>query len=103
MAYFHKLPDKISVVWKRDGKFIIGWVETGDNKFVTQAESASEFINIINDSILIIFEIPEKYHQILRKTKSFLPPEDQVKMLNDLSVPGAKIKFEKNEKVFSLA
>src|SRR3989344_7851243 len=101
-AYFHKLPDGISVDWKRDGKFIIGKVQAGDFEFMTQGKTAEQFVDMVNDAVLTVFDIPRDYVDILREVKSYNPPEDAWRSLCDQSVKKSYIAIKKDTKQPSL-
>lgn len=85
-ACFHKLPESIQVRWKRDEKFIIGKVKAGENSFVTQGIDADEFIEMVNDAVLTVNNIPKSYFDSLRSAgKAYKPNSEQQKLLNDIN------------------
>jgi len=94
-AYFDKLPNRIKVKWFRDGKFIIGEIEAEGDKFLTQATSANEFIEMVNDTLFAFYEIPSEYINDLLQYKRFVPPESALELLRDGSIRNSKISFEK--------
>ncbi|MBU1037154.1 hypothetical protein KKF32_03910 [Patescibacteria group bacterium] len=94
-AYFNRLPDIIQVEWFRDGKFIIGKINAEGEEFLTQAFSAEEFVKMVNDTLLAVYEIPKEYFDVLLKVKRFVPDEDQYKRLNDVAIIKSNIDFEK--------
>ena len=77
-AHYHKLPDNITVGWFRDGKFIIGKIKAEGHEYMTQAISAKEFVQMVNDTIFAVYEIPEKYF-----FNKFEPSKEEFGELND--------------------
>lgn len=97
-AYFHKLPNNIQVEWFRDGNYIIGNVTAGDRKFVTQGMDAEDFIKMVNESVVLAFDIPQDYINLILKNKLFLPPIEEKKKLGDLSVKRSSFGFVNSKK-----
>lgn len=93
MAYWHKLPQRIQVEWLRSGKFIIGKIDADGTKLITQAVSAKEFVDMVNEAVLAAYDIPEQYFEVL-KGKRFEPTPEQFKKLNDLAVKKSNISFD---------
>jgi hypothetical protein len=102
-AYFHRLPDDLEVSWFRDGKFIIGNIKAGENKFVTQGLDAEDFIDMVNDAVITVFGVPKQYYDAIRQTHTYIPPKQQLEQLRNASVKKATIFLEKNKKVAQLA
>jgi hypothetical protein len=94
IAYFNRLPETIAVSWFRDEKFIIGTVEADDVSFMTQAHTAKEFVEMVNDGLLAAFEIPVEYYAALT-AKEFRPSADEFKKLNDGSTKKSSLRFTK--------
>jgi arsenate reductase-like glutaredoxin family protein len=85
-AYFHKLPERIQVKWFRDGKFIVGVIRIEEHEYKTQALSADEFIEMVNDTLYTVYEIPNECINILSKIKRFLPSPDEFNKLKDNAI-----------------
>jgi len=85
-ANFNKLPDKIEITWFRDGKYIIGNIKTEDNTYITQAVSADEFVEMVNDTLLAAYEIPKNCINIIRNIKKFVPTKEQFAELNNIAI-----------------
>ena len=85
-ANFHKLPVEIQVRWFRDGKYIIGTIEADGHKYKTQALSADEFIEMVNDTLYTVYEIPNNCINILSKIKRFYPKKEEIEKLNNSSI-----------------
>ena len=102
-AYYHRLPNDIEVKWFRDGDFIVGKIKAGDSEYMTQGRSADDFVDMVNDSIITVFDIPSSYYDLLRQTHTYLPDGDQMHKLRNASVKNSVISFEKNEKVVQVA
>lgn len=92
LAYFHRLPDTIEVDWQRDGGFIIGRVRAGEHRFCTQGRNAREFIEMVNDAIYAVFDIPEAYSGTL---KSYAPNHEDMQKLADGSIPAHAFNLKK--------
>jgi len=94
-AYFHRLPNRIQVDWFRDGAFIIGNIFADGNKYMTQALSANEFIEMVNDTLLAVYNIPIEYQKELLKYKKFRPSIEQYNELNNIAIKKSSLQFEK--------
>ena len=94
-AYFSKLPDRISVKWGRDGKYIVGKINADGQEFMTQAKSAREFVYMVNDALFAVYEIPEEYLDVLQSRKSFTPNAREFEKLNNAAVKESSMNFEK--------
>jgi hypothetical protein len=95
-AYFFKLPDTIEVNWKRDGDFIIGKVVAGNNKFTTQGKSPEDFMEMVNDAIYTVFDIPLEYINEIKKVRTYNPPQEAIDQLKNLSIQGNTLSLSKN-------
>jgi len=96
-AYSLKLPNIIQVRWFRDGKFIIGEIEADGYKFMTQGRNAKEFIEMVNDALFAVYEIPEDYIDLLSKTHKFEPNEQAKSLLMDKSILRSEFGIKKLE------
>lgn len=103
VAYFNRLPDNIEVRWRRDGKFIIGNVVANGKKFMTQGLNADEFIEMVNDAVITVFNIPENYVDVINKSKAYSPTEEEYKKLNDNRISHSSFGFKKREDALALA
>jgi len=97
-ALWNKLPKEIHVEWVRDGRHLVGKVRADDFTFMTQAESAEEFVEMVNDSLFAVYEIPKKYFRFF-SDRRFVPNKKQFKRLNDASVRKSKMGFYKKKLV----
>lgn len=97
-AYFHRLPDRVDVQWFRDGNYIIGRIETGGDACMTQAISAREFVEMVNDSVFAAYGIPVEYFDVLR-SKRFIPTRDEFEKLNDAAIRKSTLRLEKGNLV----
>lgn len=103
LAYYHRLPKNISVRWQRDGKFIVGEVSDGERTFVTQGRNPEEFIEMVNDALLTVHNIPRQYQDVVRLAKTYAPPLQVRQQLADSTVLTANFSSQKDEKVLQLA
>ncbi|MEK7643979.1 MAG: hypothetical protein AAB390_01605 [Patescibacteria group bacterium] len=85
-AYFHKIPNNIQVEWFRDGDFIIGNVTAGDKKFITQGLNTDDFVRMVNESLVVVYDIPQNYTDLILKNKPFAPSVEERKKLDDISI-----------------
>ncbi len=100
IAYFNRLPDSIEVEWKRDGNFFVGRVKAGEYEFVTQGRNAREFIDTVNSSVSIVYDIPRRYIDLMMKVKTYLPADPrQLEALNQLAGAPGKLFLSKNKKL----
>jgi hypothetical protein len=87
LAYFNKLPDSIEVSWFRSDGFIVGKVVAGENEFMTQGKNPRDFIDMVNDGVVMVNRIPESYRGAISRAHSYSPPReaiDQLKITNRL-------------------
>lgn len=96
-AYFFRLPEKVEVGWFRDGNYIVGKVKTDKKEFMTQGVNPQDFIEMVNDAIYTVSNIPEDYIDILRKVKTYSPPPQEKKKLEDLNIKKSFISLEKQK------
>ncbi len=95
IAYFHRLPDKIRVHWFRDDDFIIGTIEVdGEKPFMTQGYTAREFVEMVNEAIFVVYEIPEEYFNALG-AKKFVPSCEEFERLNNAAIQNSTLQLEK--------
>lgn len=85
-AYFNRLPNEIRVSWFRDDGMIVGKVNAGSKEFMTQGVNADDFIKMVNQSIVTVFNIPEDYFDIVSQTKTYSPKPSERQLLEDRSV-----------------
>lgn len=93
-AYYNRLPDSLQVNWFKDGKYIIGEIEAEGEKFMTQAVSAKEFVEMVNDALFVAYKIPEEYFDALLASKKFIPTKEQFEALDNIAVTKSKIEFK---------
>ncbi len=101
-AYYYRLPDTISVRWQRDGKFIVGEVSDGKHTFVTQGRNTDEFVEMVNDALLTIYNIPRQYQDVVRLAKTYEPPLEVRKQLEDTTILTANFSSHKDENILQL-
>jgi hypothetical protein len=93
-AYWNKLPQGIEVSWFRDGKYIVGHINAEGNRFMTQGRNADEFIDMVNDAVFSVYEIPQEYFGIL-SPKKFTPKSDEYERLKNIDIATGKISLER--------
>ncbi len=53
---------------------------------MTQAVSADEFVEMVNDTLLAAYEIPQNGINIIRNIKKFIPTKEQFAELNNMAI-----------------
>lgn len=94
VAYYHRLPNTITVNWFRDGQYIIGRINAEGYEFATQALSPEEFVEMVNDAVFAVYEIPGAYFEFL-KEKQFKPSTEALANLQNTSIPSSSMSFQK--------
>ena len=94
-AYFNKLPDNLEVSWFRDGNFIIGNIRSDGYEFMTQGKSAQEFIDMVNNAVFSVYEIPEEYSELILKNKKYIPHQEEFAKLNNAAVKKSVFQSQK--------
>ena len=102
-AYFHRLPEKLQVSWFRDDGMIIGTVNAGGKEFMTQGADADDFIRMVNESLITVFNVPQDYFNIIKKAKTYNPNPADRKLLEDMSVAKSTIGLVKSDAHLKLA
>ncbi|MBN1585686.1 hypothetical protein JW899_04980 [Candidatus Uhrbacteria bacterium] len=88
------LPNKnIHVSWEKDGEFIVGTIRIGKDEFMTQGKSAREFVEMVNDAIYAVYDIPPEYADQLGGNFRLLPNEDDFRKLDDAAVRKSSLDF----------
>lgn len=102
-AYFNRLPAEIGVSWFRDGNFIVGKITVGNHVFMTQGKDADDFVTMVNDAIITVFDIPPQYYDVIHQAYTYEPSAEEFAKLRNESIKNSNLSFEKNEKVAQLA
>lgn len=102
-AYYHKLPNKVQVSWTKDENMIVGKVVAGPYEYFTQGKNTEDFIEMVNDSIYTVFDIPIEYQKEIKKFKTYNPPILAKQKLQDIDVNNSIFQFEKNEEILKVA
>lgn len=93
-----KLPKDVKVIWKRENDgFIVGHVNVDGYEFTTQGKNAKDFINMVNDAIYAIYEIPPQYIPYLGGYQRYFPKPDQLELLKDKSITNSTLGFYQNQ------
>ena len=95
-CYLNKLPVNIKVEWERDENdgFIVGHINADNNTFIAQGKNAKEFIEMVNDAIYAVYDIPPQYISQLGY-KKYYPNPEQLEKLKDKSIKFASFGFNK--------
>lgn len=90
ISYNHKLPTNVQVSWFRDGNFIIGNINVDGSTVMTQAESADEFVDMVNETIYAVYGIPLEYAQH-GGMKKFFPRPAEFQKLDNVAIKSSKM------------
>ncbi len=100
VCYRDKLPSNdVQVSWTRDGEFIVGEIVAGGHMFYTQGRTAQEFIEMVNDAIYAVYEIPLKYAKQLGGNYRLMPSEADFEKLNNAAVKKSIIRFDRSRAI----
>ncbi len=102
-AYFHRLPDKLQVSWFRDDGMIVGKVNAGDKEFMTQGADAEDFIQMVNESLITVFNVPHDYFDVIKQARTYNPTPAERRLLEDKSVAQSTIGLIGTDRSFKLA
>lgn len=82
-AYLTRLPGRIEVDWEKEDSFIIGKVRVDGASFLTQARNADEFIRMVNEGVLVMYDTPKNYIDYIQKHQNvnYLPPQKTLEEL----------------------
>jgi hypothetical protein len=103
LAYYNRLPEKITVNWKKRGNFIVGTVEDNKDKYYTQGKNVDDFFEMVNDAVYTFHEIPEEYKEEIMKSKAYYPNQEQLKKLEKISGKAKKLYIKKDKQVLANA
>lgn len=98
IAFAGRLPHRIEVKWVRDGKFIIGNIIDGDETYLTQAKSAKELVDMVNDVIYSVYGVKQKYFKVLGENK-YRPTPKEFSRLSDRTIPQAEMGLERQSQL----
>lgn len=97
-AFYIRTPEIIEVKWKKEGDYFIGRVSYEDCSFGTQGKTVEEFIDMVNEGIVISCNVSNEYIPLLRKARNYQPTP---KILNELVVASngatGTLSFKKKE------
>ncbi|MEO6077652.1 MAG: hypothetical protein ABIP54_02605 [Candidatus Andersenbacteria bacterium] len=102
-AYFYRLPENVNVSWVRDENYIVGSITDNGHEYMTQAQSADELIDMVNDAVYTFHEIPEQYREAIAQYRAYNPSDAQKKLLEDAHVKSSVIAFKKNKNALRTA
>lgn len=95
-AYLFRLPEQIEVAWFRDGSYIIGRISDANKRsYMTQAMNGAEFIEMVNDAVYAMYEIPREYIDLMKSNRAFMAPVEELRRLDDGSIANASIHMQK--------
>lgn len=95
IAFAGRLPNRIEVKWFRDGKFIIGNIIDGNDAYLTQAKSAKELVDMVNDVIYSVYGVKQKYFKVLGENK-YRPIPEEFNRLNDYAIAKSEMGLERH-------
>ena len=92
-AYVDRLPANIKVKWFRDGNFIVGEVNADGKHFFTQGKNADDFLEMVNDAVITVFDVPNQYYNVVRQVRTYTPPAEELEKLGNISIKNSAISF----------
>lgn len=98
LACVHKLPEQISVSWKRQEGFIIGEISyNGFDPIYTQARTPKEFVKMVNDAVYISLDFkPDCIEFLHREKDAYLPTDKQWEDLNNGKIAASSFGLASN-------
>lgn len=103
ICYNQKLPKNVKVTWKReDDGFIVGKVNADGYEFTTQGKNTKDFIEMVNDAIYAVYEIPPQYISKLGGYSRYFPKPPQLEELRDKSITKASFGFHSDKKLAAI-
>ena len=102
-AYFHRLPDELQVSWFRDEGMIVGKVNAGDKEFMTQGTDADDFIRMVNESLITVFNVPQDYFDVIKQARTYSPIPAERRLLEDKSIAQETMGFIKTDRSLKFA
>lgn len=94
VCYRDKLPSAdVQVSWTRDEEFIVGAINIDGEKYFTQARSADEFVEMVNDAIYAIYEVPPKYAELLGAYR-LMPQQEAYEKLKNVEIKKSSFDFQ---------
>lgn len=101
-AYLNRLPNNIKVGWKRSNNGIVGIVKIDKFSFGVQAKNADEFVNAVNEGLLVAYDTPEEYLTVLLENKKFIPAQEDWDRLKEGEPNSSDLVFRQDKKVDKL-
>ncbi len=97
-AYFNRMPEVINVKWFRDRDFIIGEVKISNKVYYTQGKNAEDFIDMVNDLVVTVCDIPAQYVQLVKDSRTYVPSDEELKKLENTDIKKSLIGLHKRKK-----
>ena len=98
-AYYNRLPERVEVNWERDGEYFIGRVKAGEYEFMTQGKGVKDFIDMVNDAVCTVYDIPVEYDAIIQKARTYMPDDETLELLWKGEPAGKSYSFMKSREV----
>lgn len=98
-VHVQNLPKHVEVSWERDGEMIVGTISLDGDAIMTQAESAKEFVEMVNDAIYTACNIPNLYVPVLGGLTRVHPTDEEFTKLDNASVKKSSPYFAQDKKV----
>jgi hypothetical protein len=93
------LPRRVEVSWERDGEMIVGEIFLDSEKIMTQADSAKEFVEMVNDAIYTACNIPNLYVPMLGGFDRIHPTPEEFAKLDNASVKKSSPRFAQEKEI----
>lgn len=93
--YRDQLPNSgLQVSWIRDGEFIVGKIEIDGQELYTQGHTAQEFVEMVNDAIYAVYQVPNRYSKQLGGKYRLIPSKLEFDKLNNSAITKSTINFD---------
>jgi hypothetical protein len=94
MHHKANLPNSgVKVEWERDGKFIVGTIRVGTDEYMTQGLNAKEFVEMVNDVLYAVYDVPLEYAEQLGGDYRLTPSLEEFARLDNATVMKSTMNF----------
>lgn len=95
-CYANKLPgNEVRISWDREKDYIIGYIYEGNGRYIVQAKSAQEFVEMVNDVLYAAYDVPSKYAKQLGGYYRLRPSQKEFDKLNNAAIKKSSFNFKK--------
>ncbi len=84
----------LQVSWERDGDFIVGSIVVDGETYMTQAKTAKEFVEMVNDTLYAVYKVPPIYAAQLGGDYRLTPKPVEFEKLNNAAIKKSRMDFD---------